>query len=94
MSRSFRHTPIIGRADSEKKDKKIWHRRMRARCRQIVHYALFLDAENALMPLNNDITNTWCMSKDGKFRFDPQQEEGWFPRKSSQLCGGRRWMRK
>ncbi len=95
MSRSFRRTAMDGfGADSEKKEKKVWHRRMRARCHQAMHRALFLDAENALMPLDDEVSCAWCMSKDGKDWFLDNWPYKPFCRSRPHLRGGRREMRK
>jgi hypothetical protein len=65
MSRSRKKTPVIGHAaDSEKEDKALWHRRMRARER----LALAKDKE---MPDVNEVSNPWYMGKDGRCRVEP-----------------------
>jgi hypothetical protein len=66
MSRSRRKTPIIGMAGnkSEKKDKKIWHSRMRARERDKLKS--LIDPDNYITTLIQDVSNVWNMTKDGK----------------------------
>lgn len=62
MSRSHKHTPITGItvAKSEKKDKKTWHRRFRSKAK--------------LKPdiLENEVSSTWNMAKDGKAYHDKE----------------------
>jgi hypothetical protein len=76
MSRSYRHTPKCSwsRHDSEKADKKLWHRRMRTAIRARLHNA---NPDEVLLPLDNEIGNVWCFYKDGKFRFDPREHPKW-----------------
>lgn len=68
MSRSRRRTPIRGitTADSEKQDKRIANRKLRRK----VRVAIRADAEGE-MPARRQVSNPWCMDKDGKMRFDP-----------------------
>ncbi len=72
MSRSYRHTPVCGVCicDSEKPDKKLWHRRMRATILVRLHNA---DPDEVLLPHDNEVGNIWTFGKDGKHRFDPQE---------------------
>lgn len=63
MSRSRRKTKIqsFAIADSESKDKKIWHGRMRAAERD----RLITDPESE--PTHqNEVSSVWSMAKDGK----------------------------
>ena len=61
MSRSRKRTPIHGIADgSEKKDKKIWHSRMRAKEREAIHRG------DEVFPDEKEVSNPWSMAKDGK----------------------------
>ena len=96
MSRSFRRTPIGGwtTSTSEKKEKKLWHQKMRARCNQVAFHALFHDAENALLPFDNEVSDVWGMSKDGKVPFLDEFSYQPFCRSRPKLRGGRREMRK
>lgn len=73
MSRSRRKTPIRGitASDSEKQDKKIWHRRFRRVTRQII--ARLESGADIRVPLYREFSNPWAMDKDGKHRFDPQK---------------------
>ena len=69
MSRSYKKKPIIGIAcaSSEKKDKKIWHRRLRA----IVKKRLLTpDIDSYIETYPNDAGNVYSMSKDGKQYWD------------------------
>lgn len=70
MSRSYKKTPIIGHtaAESEKYDKKIWHRRFRHKTKDILR-SMRNDPDmidDTVMPVESDVSNTWAMSKDGK----------------------------
>lgn len=70
MSRSYKKTPIIGHttAESEKYDKKIWHRRFRHKTKDILR-SMRNDPDmidDTVMPVEGDVSNTWAMSKDGK----------------------------
>lgn len=70
MSRSYKKTPIIGhtKSESEKDDKKIWHKRFRHKTKDILR-SMHNDTEminDTLMPVEEDVSNTWSMSKDGK----------------------------
>ena len=70
MSRSYKKTPIIGHttAQSEKKDKKIWHRRFRHKTKDILR-SLHNDPDkidDTIMPVEDDVSSLWSMSKDGK----------------------------
>lgn len=63
MSRSYRKTPISGitTAESEAMDKRIWHKRMRARQRD----RLMTDSESE--PVHTrEVSDPWGMGKDGK----------------------------
>ncbi len=95
MSRSFRRIAKGGFcADSEKKEKRGWHQKMRARCHQVVYHALFHDAEDALMPLDNEVSDVWGMNKDGKYCFLDDWSYKPFCRSLPNLRGVRREMRK
>lgn len=70
MSRSYKKTPIIGhtKSESEKYDKKIWHRRFRHKTKDILR-SLHNDPDmidDAVMPVEDDVSSLWSMSKDGK----------------------------
>lgn len=67
MSRSHRKTPIYGisTAHSEKLDKRIWHKRMRARERERLHYALCAP-DSHLSTEPKEVSNLWSMAKDGR----------------------------
>ena len=70
MSRSYKKTPIIGHtvAQSEKSDKKFWHRRFRHKTKDILR-SMHNDPDmidDTVMPVEGDVSNTWAMSKDGK----------------------------
>ena len=62
MSRSRRKTPMTGTtcAESERYDKRIWHRRFR----RAVTSAISGDKE--VMPHVRDVSDPWRFAKDGK----------------------------
>jgi hypothetical protein len=74
MSRSRRHTPIVGMttAVSEKREKVRAHRR----ARHIIKVRLRQQQDDAGLPLSRALHDPWTFAKDGKERIDPQQ----FPR--------------
>ena len=67
MSRSVRKHCFCGitTSDSEKDDKKRWHRAYRRACRNLVNKGFFD------MPHYRQYSNPWKMDKDGKIMFDP-----------------------
>ena len=71
MARSYRHTPIIGItcAESEKKDKRIANRTLRAACRTAL--ASCQDYDALVMPILREVSNVWSFDKDGKQRLRP-----------------------
>jgi hypothetical protein len=81
MSRSRRQTPIIGMTGdrSEKKDKRIANRKMRARTRDLLRLA----DEDTIFPDNlSEVANPYDGVKDGKHYFfrkplDPEETEGY-----------------
>lgn len=62
MSRSYRHTPIhsMTTARSEKEDKRIANRKLRAAVRTA------MAARKEIMPDLRDVSDPWSMAKDGK----------------------------
>ena len=62
MSRSIRHTPIVGMtpARSDKPGKVAAHRKHRAASRQAIH------REAVIMPDERETGNPWSFPKDGK----------------------------
>lgn len=62
MSRSKRRTPIFGNttADSEKQDKRLANRRLRARERVAAASGFELE------PSLRDVSDVWAFDKDGK----------------------------
>lgn len=71
MSRSFKHTPSRTNGGvSEKKDKRTYNRCLRMHVRQILHSVAvggFDDTVDSLvLPEVRDVSNPWCMNKDGK----------------------------
>ena len=68
MSRSYQHTPIFGMttARSEKEDKRIANRILRAACRTAL--ASCRDYDALVMPILREVSNVWSFDKDGKQR--------------------------
>ena len=72
MSQSRKKTPITGNttARSEKHDKRLANRRMRAIVRTLMNSGV--DDEN--LPVSkNAASNVWSFDKDGKHCFDPKK---------------------
>lgn len=69
MSRSRRKTPVTGitKAESEKRDKVLAHRRQRRR----VHTALASGVAEVIT--RRKAGDVWSFAKDGKSRFDPRR---------------------
>lgn len=74
MSRSRRRTPIFGHttARSEAHDKRLWHKRWRARERERLA-VLTADVDHLPTP-RNAVSSTWDMAKDGKWWFGPRRQ--------------------
>lgn len=71
MSRSKQKNPITGitTAESEKQDKKTWHRKLRRINKQRI--------KEGLEPLDkHDVSNPWDMDKDGK-QYCPDWDKVW-----------------
>lgn len=68
MSRSRRKTPIVGctTSRSERQDKKVWHKRWRARERTALTSTKVDDLDAYLPLLEKQVSNVWDMGKDGK----------------------------
>jgi hypothetical protein len=62
MARSLRHTPIAGytTARSEKRDKRLANRRLRAAVRSAMRRG------DEFLPGLRDVSNPWTFDKDGK----------------------------
>ncbi len=75
MSRSFRHTPVIGNAcaSSDKPGKQIANRTLRTHVRMTLRKCLrnCADFDNLLVPLLREVSNVWSFPKDGKHRMNP-----------------------
>lgn len=76
MSRSKRKRPIFGNttADSEKRDKVIYHRRFRRRVADALRESL-QSGEDATFPLADEVGNQWLFDKDGKTYWSDAPEE-------------------
>jgi hypothetical protein len=78
MSRSYRKHPIIGNAgSSEKYDKVHAHRKSRKQIKDhITATHGDLDSlEEILMPIEDEISDSWTMAKDGKTYYDIDDTE-------------------
>ncbi len=66
MSRSFRHTPIIGRstAVSDQPFKKFANRKLRQQVRMAILECQ--DFDNLVVPLQREVSDVWVFPKDGK----------------------------
>ena len=70
MSRSYRHTPIIGNcSQSDKPGKVIANRTLRCHTRQAL--ATCVDFDALALPLLREVSNVWSFPKDGKHRMNP-----------------------
>lgn len=71
MTRSRKKTPKSGMttAESEKEDKKIWHRKWRRKQKQ------HLDAGGQESIDKKEVSDPWAMGKDGK-QYHPDWEKG------------------
>lgn len=74
MSRSYKHSPIGGHCSkSEKKDKRVYNQKLRAKNKQLINS---IDDYDDLVMLDvNDVSNVWSMAKDGKGYFDKPTEQ-------------------
>ncbi len=71
MSKSRKKTSIGGitTSCSEKQDKRIYNRRYRHACKQILN----TNFECELLPHLREYSNVWSMDKDGKVWFDAKE---------------------
>ncbi len=69
MSRSKRKNPICANTtnDSEKQDKRLYNRRFRKLCKQVLNE---FDEESDVLPVLDEVVNPYSMSKDGKYWFN------------------------
>jgi hypothetical protein len=77
MSRSQRNTPKFGitTCRSEKEDKKLWHRRLRARERTAMTAASPETLMGYLPLRENQVSNVWTMGKDGHTYWPSKRQE-------------------
>ena len=75
MSRSKRKHNIRGNtcAESEKEDKKLWHKAFRRRTKIITTGKKNLD--DIVFPSIKDVSDVWGMAKDGKSRIEAIDED-------------------
>jgi len=71
MSRSKKQSPVKGvsTASSDKADKVASHRKHRRVVKQLVS-----SGPVEIVPLERELTNSYVLSKDGKVRFNPQEQ--------------------
>ncbi|WP_038218618.1 hypothetical protein [Xenophilus azovorans] len=88
MSRSRRKTPIFGiaQACSEKQDKAIWHRRLRAAERTILASAAPAELDGHIGTHMREVSNPWTMAKDGR-RYWPTTRQRASAERSATRCG-------
>ena len=75
MSRSFKkstHFSVSG-SESEKKDKQIWHKRLRAKTRVEMARIADLERDEHIAPREHDVSNPWDMAKDGRIYMSPRE---------------------
>lgn len=74
MARSYKKYAAGGNASSpsEKREKKFWHKKLRAKAAQKLNAKN--DAEEQIMPLEKEVSDPWMMSKDGKGIYLTEQE--------------------
>ena len=84
MSRSKRRNPVRGitTAESEKTDKQMAHRRIR----RVTKHFLTANPLTEILPNEKELSNPWCMEKDGKQRFDAAKYPEWM-RKFLEVLG-------
>ena len=71
MSRSYRHTPVIGNCShSDKPGKVNANRTLRTHVRQALRTCG--DFEGLILPHLREVSNVWDFPKDGKHRMDPK----------------------
>jgi len=71
MSRSYRHTPVIGNCShSDKPGKVNANRTLRTHVRQALRNCD--DFDGLVLPLLREVSNVWSFPKDGKHRMDPK----------------------
>ena len=70
MSHSHRKIPIVGNAvcRSERKDKQLWHKRLRGHERSALA-KVETEADGHMTVLENQVSQVWTMGKDGKHFF-------------------------
>jgi hypothetical protein len=71
MSRSRRKSPFcgLGSGSSEKFDKRKNNRKLRQRCKDAIRQG------KESMPLMNEISDPWTMTKDGRIHLDKDSKE-------------------
>lgn len=74
MSRSKKKHGYAGHsfAESEKEDKKSWHKAFRRKTKIVIKEE---DLENAIFPDVKEVSDTWDMAKDGKFWFNKSDKK-------------------
>jgi len=76
MSRSRRHSKIFGNtcSESEKRDKVIYHRRLRRRVADAIRKSV-QSGDEATFPLPDEVGNQYLWAKDGKTYWRDAEEK-------------------
>ncbi len=76
MSRSYKKTPIMGHTtcQSERHDKRAWHKRWRLHERHNIDSLNHDDFEQYSPVDFKEVSNVWLMGKDGKHYFSPNRQ--------------------
>ena len=76
MSRSIKKTKISGytKSESEKQDKKIWHKKYRRKQKQNLDFCLS-DPDKFIFRHIREETNVWNFDKDGKRWYNKKEAE-------------------
>lgn len=75
MSRSYKKTSVIGHTGaSEKQDKKHAHKVYRKRIKDDISssHGDVEKLQELIMPIEEELSDTWTMSKDGKHYVNPE----------------------
>lgn len=79
MSRSKKKTPIRGTtiAESEKDDKRIWHKRFRRTIKNFIRkfHGNADELQDEVLPDIHNLSDPWSMSKDGKTYWRDAEEK-------------------
>ncbi len=87
MSNSRRKTPIYGMTtcQSERRDKKIWHKKWRTNERTLLNALSHEGLNEHISLMKNEVSSTWSMGKDGRSYWPVSKQ-----RKSAERIAGRK----